>query len=255
MTSFSLPTLKRLCMLSNNRCAFPGCTAPLSEATGTVTGEVCHIRAASVDGPRYDPHQSEKARHSLSNLVFLCSRHHKIIDSEINTYTVEVLQAFKCAHEQKAIVEITPAVSKFAEAVFQKYSRVVVESNSGQMAINSPGAIQINSLTLKTQKAKVTIAPILGSVGSDSRVRGYIKYLIDRYNEFQKADKSKLDGYKYIAIYKAIEREFGTKWDHVPESQFPVLVAFLQKKIDMTILGRNKKSKQVPRYHEFNEHP
>jgi hypothetical protein len=254
MTNISLPTLKRLCMLSNNECAFPGCNMPLSESTGTITGEVCHIKAANKEGPRYDPAQTEQSRHAVANLILLCPRHHKIVDTETETYTSAMLQAFKMAHEDKSTLEISPAMSKFAEALYQT-KNITIKSEGGQLAVNSPGAVQINNLNIKTQKTKVTVSPIQGSIGNNARARGYIKYLIDRYNEYQQADKSKAGSYKFIAIYKAIEREFGTKWDLIDESQFSSLVIFLQGRIDKTILGRNLKAKLKPRYHDFPDHP
>jgi hypothetical protein len=255
MPTFSQSTLKRLCMLSQNTCAFTGCNDVLSKPTGTITGDVCHIRAASKKGARFDPLQSEEARHSFSNLVLMCVEHHRIIDAEPLTYTTQILEKMKRDHESKGVEEITPAMTKLAEDFFKKYNSISVISNSGQVAINSPGAIQINNLNLKTQKTKITFAPIQGSIGNNSALRGYAKYLIDRYNEFQKADESKTDRYKYMAIYKAIEREFGTKWDCVPETRFTDLATFLQKKINNTILGRNNKSKGQPNYHMFEDHP
>lgn len=146
MPTFSRSTLKRLCMLSQNRCAFSGCKDVLSEPTGTITGDVCHIRAASKKGARFDPHQSDEARHSFSNLVLMCVKHHSIIDAEPLTYTTQMLEKMKCDHESKGVEEITPAMTKLAEDFFKKYNSISVISNSGQVAINSPGAIQINSL-------------------------------------------------------------------------------------------------------------
>ncbi len=51
------------------------------EDSETVTGEICHIRAASSGGPRYDPAQSEEDCYAASNLLVLCGRHHKIVDT------------------------------------------------------------------------------------------------------------------------------------------------------------------------------
>jgi hypothetical protein len=65
-----------------NRCAFPGCTTPIVMTdTGTLVAEVCHIRAQSEKGPRYDPSQSDEERHGFDNLVLMCRVHHKVIDA------------------------------------------------------------------------------------------------------------------------------------------------------------------------------
>ena len=92
MAGASVATVKRLFAVSGNRCAFPGCALPLvDEASGKVTGRICHIKADSPGGPRYDPEQSEKKRHGFDNLVLMCSLHHDVIDSNAEAYTVERL--------------------------------------------------------------------------------------------------------------------------------------------------------------------
>ena len=94
----SAATVKRLYALSGNRCAFPRCTAPLIHE-GVVTGEVCHIKAASPEGPRFDPQQTEQERNAFENLVLMCEPHHKVIDADEESYTVEQLQQIKQRHE------------------------------------------------------------------------------------------------------------------------------------------------------------
>ena len=87
MTLPTSATVRGLYARSGNRCAYPECFAPLVEDNDIITGEVCHIKARRAGGPRYDERQTEKERNSLANLILLCSRHHKIVDSEPNKYT------------------------------------------------------------------------------------------------------------------------------------------------------------------------
>jgi hypothetical protein len=97
MTAPSLPTIKTLFARSKNQCAFPECAAPIAESSGTVTGEVCHIRALSAGGPRYDPNQTPEEHNAATNLILMCGRHHKIIDTETETFTVTRLQSINQA--------------------------------------------------------------------------------------------------------------------------------------------------------------
>lgn len=61
MGSPSNPTVKRLYALSGNRCTFPNCPDTMVDRpSGKVTGRVCHIKARSATGPRFDPDQSEE---------------------------------------------------------------------------------------------------------------------------------------------------------------------------------------------------
>lgn len=84
---------------SGNRCAFPGCHAPIFEEDGLLTAECCHIKAFSPGGPRYDATQTDAERNGVENLILLCSRHHRIVDADVQTYTVEMLQKYKLEHE------------------------------------------------------------------------------------------------------------------------------------------------------------
>ena len=102
MSGPSTKTIKRLFAVSGNRCAFSGCTLPLvDQGSDTVLGEICHIQAQSAGGPRYDPGQPDEARHGFDNLLLLCPSHHKIVDENPETHTVEALCAMKRAHEAK----------------------------------------------------------------------------------------------------------------------------------------------------------
>lgn len=97
---------KRLFAVSGNQCAFPRCTAPLVEAVSSkVTGRICHIKARSPKGPRYDAQQSEAERHDFTNLVLLCPTHHDVVDADEEAYTVERLQRIKADHERSRPAE------------------------------------------------------------------------------------------------------------------------------------------------------
>src|SRR5687768_3139965 len=98
MTGPSTATIKALFSVSGNRCAFPGCpdeTVDFSTVEPTITGEICHIKAQSEGGPRYDQSQTPDERHAFANLVIMCARHHKIIDENANTYPVTALVEMK----------------------------------------------------------------------------------------------------------------------------------------------------------------
>lgn len=254
MSGPSLTTVKRLFARSGNRCAFPGCDSPIVEDSGIITGEICHIRAASSGGPRYDPEQSEDERHAAPNLMLLCGRHHKLVDAEPANFTVLKLTDLKLTHEHAGVVEITPLGAKAAASLLAKYAGIVIHSNAGQIAINSPGTIQAGTVNLKTTKAKVTIAAPAGSIAADRAMMSYAKYLIDRYQEFQKADKTKANLFKYIAIHAALKRQFKGDWKLLPISRFAEVVAFLQRRIDNTIVGRTKRARGSDVYHQFEEH-
>lgn len=93
-------TIKRLFAVSGNQCAFPGCKVSLVDSsTGKVTGKICHIKGESVNGPRYDPNQMDEERHGFDNLLLMCPIHHDVVDSDVESYTVERLKDIKAKHE------------------------------------------------------------------------------------------------------------------------------------------------------------
>lgn len=97
----TVATIKRLFALSGNRCAFPKCTDALIDGK-KVVGKICHIKAQSERGPRYDPAQSAEERHGYDNLILMCGRHADVIDADEEAYTVEYLHRLKARHEVAA---------------------------------------------------------------------------------------------------------------------------------------------------------
>lgn len=258
MSTPTLTIIKRLFAMSGNKCAFPSCEAPLIESSGTVTGEICHICAANPDGPRFDKNQTTEERHSFANLILLCSRHHKIIDTETEKYSVSMLKEAKRQNETGIIASISPEISRVAQQLLEHLVTISVQNNTGQVAINSPGTTQIqeqtiNNYNIRKPKAPKTTPPI-GSIGSDRAQNAYIDYLIGRYQQYQKADTSKQGSFKYILIHNALTRTFKGQWKYLSTSDFEDVAGFLKKRIDSTKQGRYNRSRNWPNYESFEDH-
>jgi len=86
----------------------------VDSATGTILAEVCHIRAASPNGPRFLEGQDPEERHGFGNLVLMCRNHHKIIDDRANLddYTPDRLLAIKASHEAASALSPLPNLSE-----------------------------------------------------------------------------------------------------------------------------------------------
>lgn len=122
----------------------------------------------------------------------------------------------------------------------------VVEFSGG-----TNSGIVANNLTIKSPK-RPEIEPPVGSIARDVHKLGYIRYLIDRYNDFKKEDKT-ISEMDYRVIYGAIKREFRCTWKLVPVEHFEALVEYLQGRIDRTILGKNLKKRGNRLYSSFEE--
>lgn len=63
----SIRAIQHLYAMSDNGCAFSGCTAPIIEDGPGLAGinmdKICHIRASKAGGERYDPDQTDTERH------------------------------------------------------------------------------------------------------------------------------------------------------------------------------------------------
>lgn len=99
-------TVRRLDTLSGNECAHPNCTKKLIAEDGiSIISKICHIAAASKEGPRFDENMTDDERRGFNNLILLCDEHHVMIDNKENEtqYPTPLLKDWKSAHEKKIL--------------------------------------------------------------------------------------------------------------------------------------------------------
>jgi hypothetical protein len=100
---------------SGNRCAI--CKNELvMQATHldneAVIGDECHIVAREINGPRGVNTLSLDERDDYNNLILLCRNHHKEVDDQPNTFTIELLQEIKREHENWVKTSLDPHISR-----------------------------------------------------------------------------------------------------------------------------------------------
>ena len=78
----------------------------------SLIGVAAHICAAAPGGPRYDKAMSSSERSSIENGIWLCQNCAHLIDTNTETYTVEVLHNMKDKAESRAQMEISANGSK-----------------------------------------------------------------------------------------------------------------------------------------------
>jgi hypothetical protein len=99
-------TIRRLDKLSGNECAEPTCVKKLiAEDRQSIISKICHIEAASKNGPRWNGKMTDDERRDFTNLILLCDEHHKIIDNKANEmkFPVSLLKKWKTEHEAKIL--------------------------------------------------------------------------------------------------------------------------------------------------------
>jgi hypothetical protein len=91
------------------KCSYPDCRTPTSGPDGgdgiTNTGVAAHISAASPGGARYDETLTPEMRSDITNGIWLCQTHAKLIDDDELTYTPAVLREWKETAEHMAALE------------------------------------------------------------------------------------------------------------------------------------------------------
>ena len=245
-------TVKRLFALSRNQCAFPSCNTPIIEDSGVVTGIICHIKARNKGGPRYDPKQNMEQRHAFENLLLLCSRHSKIIDSRPKEYSVELLEEIKENHERSGYIELSQREAANAALLLDEYRAIYIAPGS-TVSIGSTQTIHAETINLGRGAKMPKFSAPEGAIGSSLAHRNYAKHLIDRYHDF--ASKQTGRGpFGYPAIYAKIKKLFGAKWDMISLHRFDDFTEYMQQRIDDTLLGRVNRSRGNPNYSKFREY-
>lgn len=109
---FDRETRKKCAARAGYRCSFPGCNR-LTVGPGSAPSEVaesgsaCHILPASGAGPRaVETASTRKDLGSLSNAIWLCASHAKLIDcNDGERYPAALLKSFRDEHEARIASE------------------------------------------------------------------------------------------------------------------------------------------------------
>jgi hypothetical protein len=257
MKTLSESVIKHLFALSRNICAYPNCdTEIVQQTTRTVIGNICHIKGLSPGGPRYDPNQTDEERNSFENLILLCGVHHKIVDDQPDKFTVEALQKMKEKHEQSGNIKLSQDYARLVNCLIDSSNHI--EANNGaQVIVNSPGAIQTKTLTIKTTKKSMPSIQPLDAIGANIEMKPYVEYLIGRYIDWRKHGiESGKDSRPFhpSMIHRDVKKKFGARTNLISQSRFVDLIKYLQDRIDNTIKGKLMRSQGNRNYHMFDEH-
>ncbi|MET9615402.1 hypothetical protein [Kitasatospora indigofera] len=101
--NYSSGTIAGLLTLARGGCYWPGCKEPtirMVEGDPVQNLQIAHIRALEDNGPRAEVTWSEAERNHFSNLILLCTVHHKVIDSSRSEeFSIELLLEWKKSRE------------------------------------------------------------------------------------------------------------------------------------------------------------
>ena len=203
--SVDAKTLRFLFGKSGNKCAFPDCCEPIFEDDGTLTGECCHIEAFSRGGARYNPETAIEDKNAEGNLILLCSRHHKIIDSHPQEYTTVRLKEIKQQHEKQYLRDTRELNDKMLFALRQSmknYWRELQEIDK-----------------LADDGLKIPINPNIGIVSLISVLEDYFEEFEFIINQLRYDDMTTLDDLE--SLCEAADIDFA-QFDKIPYYENPL---------------------------------
>ncbi|MFD7732047.1 hypothetical protein ACFV6F_16870 [Kitasatospora phosalacinea] len=98
-------TVRNLYADAAGRCQNPEClSSVLIRAKNGIrvnVGEMAHIIAASNGGPRPNPQADPNDLALEENLILLCLKCHKLVDSQESAYPIDLLASWKSQHEDR----------------------------------------------------------------------------------------------------------------------------------------------------------
>ena len=97
----------------------------------SVIGDECHIVAREKNGPRGSSSLPDEERDEYENLILLCRIHHKLVDDQPNTYTLEKLKTIKSTHEAWVRASL-----RFEQVKNSEFPVTAYRVRSGQQLLN-----------------------------------------------------------------------------------------------------------------------
>jgi hypothetical protein len=130
---------------------------------------------------------------------------------------------------------------------------VVHSTGPGAFVIQGAGDVKVHF----QEKRKPKMEYPTGSIGADLLRRNYIRYLTERYFRYREADAGfgpkAVRRFSYAVLFKNIETHFKAPTYFIPIARFDELVDFLQRKIEVTILGKRNRARGHRNYETFDE--
>lgn len=110
--NFTPATKRALALRANYKCSYPGCGRPTSGASDespdahVSIGVAAHIHAAAPGGPRYASKMPPEARAAVTNGVWLCQTHSRLVDADRVRFTATKLAQMRIDHEARVRAEM-----------------------------------------------------------------------------------------------------------------------------------------------------
>lgn len=107
---FKAAVVRELAARAGNRCSNPSCLRPTNGPDGALgvasIGVAAHVSAAAAGGPRFDHRLSPIERSDASNGIWLCQTCSRLVDTDVASHPVSVLEDWKKLAEVRAYLAL-----------------------------------------------------------------------------------------------------------------------------------------------------
>lgn len=148
---------KRLLFGSASRCAERECLEPLVLRYGnlmSINVEVAHIRSDKQRGPGYIPGYGPV--HEFENLLLLCLKHHKLVDDNPETFSIELLEGWK----EIQIGEAGTALADDLISALRQQVSTLAETVTALSNSRSPRAATVRLLAGRGSRGEAVMMPL-----------------------------------------------------------------------------------------------
>jgi hypothetical protein len=207
-----------------------------------------------------DPSNSDE-----SNLAFLCLKHHDQYDTrtsqskgltpdELRHHRDALYAAFGKSGEKRSSKHRDGSVGASKRISGLVNAKIVSHFVGDDNLIVGRDLNYTINVSRKGRGGKPIQVPVSGTVSADPIMRGYLKYLFDRYLAFKKWDCDR-NGVKLTGapIYRGYKRDMKFDWKLTPKSHFEKGAEYLKQRIDKTTLGKMKRAQGNRLYRSFEE--
>ena len=120
-SNIKVPILTQLWGMTAGRCEFcnRSLLKDLTLGEDGNYGQVAHIHAVSLNGPRHVPDMSKEEINNVANLMLLCYDHHTMIDKNPDRFSDDSLYKLKC--EAEARIDCLTSISDMRKCTIISY--------------------------------------------------------------------------------------------------------------------------------------
>jgi hypothetical protein len=203
---FPRAIVERLAKRAAQRCSNPGCrratSGPHEDNTKVVLiGVGAHISAAAPGGPRYDALLTSSERSSIENAIWLCQNCAKLVDSDPNRYSVDLLRNWKKLHEvwvsesisgeQSADVRDRDVIRRLI--IFLEDKRILYSPKTGHSVASHMVFVGLGNSVCLSRPATVSIVQIRDRIGKTLEALSEASHAIETLRRMQATCRWALD--------------------------------------------------------------